>query len=320
LKKRRAKKPQKKSVWNTVSGQLGGAAASVSRGLEQAALQVTKGLGPAARKISSTAAKVRKAIDIRSVGGAVAGLTTGEIVGGIVGGAAGMAFGGPLGAATGAQICGIAVGSVGLKLGYDVTYNATHKKTKKGKISVQQRLAGVARSVVKRSGDSVGSGVGALGGAAVGTVVAGPLGGTVGAFVGESLAGDFVENRSLDGFDRILSIPGNVLRKKSPAAKLLKKKQEGAAEALARSGKWASGAMRDAILEGGAEAAFAAVGALAAGPTGARIAGRAGLVAAKRVNWNEALADKPARKRAKKTKSSPRARLPKKKQKARPKR
>jgi len=62
-----------------------------------------------------------------------------------------------------------------------------------------------------------------------------------------------------------------------------------------RNVKWAGGAMRDALIEGGAEAALATVGALAAGPVGARIAGRAGLTAAKRVDWNEALSDKPAK-------------------------
>jgi hypothetical protein len=75
--------------------------------------------------------------------------------------------------------------------------------------------------------------------------------------------------------------------------------------------------MRDALLESGAESALAVVGALAAGPVGARIAGRAGLTAAKRVNWNEALAEKPGGKRRRKIKPSPLARQSKKQPKTR---
>jgi hypothetical protein len=249
-------------------------------------------LRPAVRRVSSAAQKVSRAVDPASVGGAVAGLTAGQILGGIVGGTAGMALGGPVGAVAGVQLGGLTGGSVGLKIGYDVTYDTVHKKKKRGKTTAKHRLVGVARTVVKRSGDSVGSGVGALGGAVVGTVVAGPLGGAVGAFVGESLAGDFVENRSLEEFDRSLPVPGSRKLKKRPSKKPAKIKGT-----AGKTGKWAVAAMRDAILEGGAEAALATVGALAAGPLGARIAGRAGLTAAKRVDWNEALSDTPAEKK-----------------------
>jgi hypothetical protein len=291
------KKPVKKSLWKTVSGKIGGTAASMGRNIESAARRVKKGLTPTARRISSVGSKVSEAVDPASVGGAVVGLTAGQILGGIVGGTAGMALGGPVGAVAGVQLGGLTGGSVGLKLGYDVTHDTLHPKKKQGKKTVKEQILGVTRTMVKRSGDSVGSGAGALGGAVVGTVVAGPLGGAVGAFVGESLAGDFVENRSLETFDQRVSPTGTLNANKRPS-----KKQKGAKVGLVKTGKWAGGAMRDAVLEGGAEAALAAVGALVAGPIGARIAGRAGLVATKRVDWNEALAEKGAKKKGRKAK------------------
>jgi len=292
------KKPAKKSLWKTVSGRIGGAASTVGRNIETAARRVKKGLSPARRRISSVGSKVSKAVDPASVGGAVVGLTAGQMLGVIVGGTAGMALGGPIGAVAGVQLGGLTGGSVGLKLGYDVTYDTLHQKKQKGKKTAKEHLVGVSRTLVKRSGDSVGSGAGALGGAVVGTAIAGPLGGAVGAFVGESLAGDFIENRSLETFDRSVSVKGARHAKRRPSDK-----QKDAKARLAKTGKWAGGAMRDAVLEGGAEAALAAVGALAAGPIGARIAGRAGLIATKRVNWNEALAQKGAKKKGGKAKA-----------------
>ena len=267
----------------------------MGRDLESATRRVKKGLSPAARRLSSAASKISGAVDLRSVGGAVAGLTAGEILGGIVGASAGMALGGPVGAVAGIQLGGLTGGSVGLKLGYDVTDDIVRpkKKMKRGKTTVQERLVGVARTVVKRSGDSAGSGAGALGGAVVGVAVGGPVGGAIGAYVGESLAGDFLEHRSVETFDRTVRAPAKSAGKKGRAG--AKKKQKvGLREAAARNVKWAGAAMRDALLESGTEATLATVGALAAGPLGARIAGRAGLTAAKRVDWNEALSDKPA--------------------------
>ena len=292
------KKPARKTLWKTVSGKIGGAAASVSRNIGMAAQRVKNGMNPAARRLTSVGSKVSEAVDPASVGGAVVGLTAGQILGGIVGGTAGMALGGPVGAVAGVQLGGLTGGSVGLKLGYDVTYDTLHRKKKPGKAKAKDHLVGVSRIVVKRAGDSVGSGAGALGGAVVGTAVAGPLGGAIGAFVGESLAGDFVENRSLETFDE--SVGNAVARnlKKRPS-----KKQTGSKGGVARSGKWACGAMRDAVLEGGAEAALATVGALAAGSLGARIAGRAGLIASKRVDWNEALAEPRPGKKGRKAKA-----------------
>jgi len=299
------KKPAKKSVWKNVTGKIGGAAASMGRGIGTASQRVRERFKPAARRVSSTAAKVSEVVDPASLGGAVVGLTAGQILGGIVGGTAGLALGGPVGAVAGAQLGGLTGGTVGLKIGYDVTYDTIHKKKKRKKATVKENAVGLARTLVKRSGDSVGSGVGALGGAVVGTAIAGPVGGAFGAFVGESLAGDFVENRSLETFDQQV----NSARKRDPK-KRPPKKQKQAGGRIAKTGKWAGGAMRDAVLEGGAEAAFAMVGALAAGPLGARIAGRAGLVAAKRVDWNEALSDTPAPKKRRKAKAPSRASAP----------
>jgi len=231
-------------------------------------------------RFNRTVYKVSHAVDPASVGGAVAGLTVGEVAGTAAGGAVGLAVAGPPGAILGSQLGALAVGSAGLKIGYDVTYEATHPGAEQYD-NLQERVVGVGRRVVTRSGDALGSGVGGAGGVVVGTAIAGPVGGAVGALVGETFGGDIVESSSKKLVDNELKKGRNPRTPKGKASKQppwhVKFKH------------WVTGVTRDTTMEAGSSAAVGVLGRLVAGPLGQRVGERAGLIAARQGDWQDAL-------------------------------
>ena len=239
---------------------------------------MTETIGAAGRRARSTAKNVSKDVDPAALGGAVAGLTAGGLVGASIGGTIGAAVAGPVGALVGAELGALTGTSVGVKLGYDVTYEIGHPKSAPKNLTIGDRVEGISQTFVRRAGDSLGSGAGAASGAAVGMVVGGPVGAAVGAFVGESFVGDLVE-------DRAVRLCGQQRKNTSPG------KPRPNEEKKAGVGKWIQNVTRDTSIETGAAAFAGVVGGVLAGPMGRTIGERAGLVAAKRVNWDHATED-----------------------------
>lgn len=237
--------------------------------------------GKVARRVKYGAKRISQAVDPAALGGGLAGLTAGEVAGTAAGGAVGMAVAGPPGALIGGEIGALAVGSAGLRLGYDTSYDVLHHKKKQGKPgSIGQRVTGVGRTIARRSGDAVGSGVGAAGGNLVGTAIAGPVGGAIGSFIGETFGGDIVENSSVNAYDEETSKKSKKRKPVKPRKKVpWRKRFEG----------WVTGVSRDTLMETGTSMAGGAVGRLLGGPLGQTAGSRAGLIAARRVDWQDVM-------------------------------
>jgi len=260
---------------------------------------VTRTAGVAAHKAQVAAKNIAKAVDPAALGGAVAGLSAGGLMGGALGGIVGTAVAGPAGTVVGAEVGALTGTSVGVKLGYDVTYEVVHNKEVKKKQTLIERIKGIGRTFFRRAGDSVGSGVGFSSGAVVGLAVGGPVGGAIGAVVGETLVGDIVENHAVQIFDS----QAEKLARKEAKAKAKQEAQEKARIEQKKTGKasnpnnpikWLEGVTRDTTLETGSSVLLGVVGGAVAGPMGRTLGERAGLIAAKRVDWEKVAEEEKA--------------------------
>jgi hypothetical protein len=210
---------------------------------------------------------IRKAsseLDARGVAGGVVAMSAGEVVGMAVGGALG-SVAGPAGSMVGAQLGGFAGGSLGARYGYEYAV-ASHKPISLTPVEASGAV------LVNRGAERLGEAVGQAGGTVMGTAISGTSAGSLLGRLGGGV-GAAVAEHAVHPEEGTQTQPADV-----PAEKFYR---------LRPTRAWFQRIAKEHLAETTISAVLGMAGGLVAGVVGQKIGNRAGMVAARRLNFTD---------------------------------